>query len=284
MGSNLDRYFGRIGARVKVIRGSLVARRWSRFNPGGAVSTDQDQRIALDILQDKHGEYFEIRTAPGSDQELVVQHTEPEIRHLLLLSRQFDERGRPAAKQKFLCGHDERHWFVAAIPESAPVSTVESAMKALKPAEVRQREEDLGVSTRKSFRRRNAAFIRQGEWFFVPATAMSVDRKRILRNEPLSRGNGSKAHWAEECYRSGGETVYVSPAYPTGLTAADFAALPERERKMGQFRTMVRDAAVYVRGEISHPDHATIELDGWYRVLMNTENQAKAMRFVAFLD
>lgn len=47
---------------------------------------------------------------------------------------------------------------------------------------------------------------------------------------------------------------------------------------------MVRGAAVYGKGTVRHPDHATITLRGWHRVLMNTENQAQAMRHVAFLD
>ena len=38
--------------------------------------------------------------------------TRPNLRHLLLMSRNC----RTGAKEKFLCGHDERHWFVAAIP------------------------------------------------------------------------------------------------------------------------------------------------------------------------
>ena len=33
-----------------------------------------------------------------------------------------------------------------------------------------------------------------------------------------------------------------------------------------------------------HADHKTITLHGWHRVLMNTENQSRAMRNVAFLD
>jgi hypothetical protein len=35
---------------------------------------------------------------------------------------------------------------------------------------------------------------------------------------------------------------------------------------------------------IRHDDQATITLEGWHRVLMNTEGQSKAMRNVAFLD
>ena len=47
---------------------------------------------------------------------------------------------------------------------------------------------------------------------------------------------------------------------------------------------MKRDAAVYVRGEVRHPDHKTVYLEGWHRVFMNTENRSMAMRFLAFLD
>jgi len=279
VGSDLNRYFSRMGARVKLLEGVPVASRWNT-----ARSREEAPRIVLDIRQDKLGEYFEIRTAPGGTQEIVVLNVQPKEKHLLLLSRQFGEQGQFLAKQKFLCGHDERHWFVAAIPESEPVSTVAGAKIALKPEQVRTREEALGVSRKESFRRRNAAFVRQGEWFFIPEPGFKANPMLILRNEPLTRGNGGKPHWADECYRSGGETVYVSPKYPTGLTAGEFFRLPENERKQGNFRRMQRDATVHVRGEIRHPDHETVQLVGWHRVLMNTENRSRAMRFVAFLD
>jgi hypothetical protein len=47
---------------------------------------------------------------------------------------------------------------------------------------------------------------------------------------------------------------------------------------------MRRNAAVYVRGRISHPDHKAVVLDDWHRVLMNTEHEAPASRNVVFLD
>lgn len=103
-----------------------------------------------------------------------------------MLSRQFEVQGELLAKQKFLCGRDEKHWFVASIAENEPVSTVVGAKIALKPEEVRTREQALGVSRKESFGRRNAAYVRQGEWFFL--------------SEPR----------VKRCYRSGGETVYVS--------------------------------------------------------------------------
>ena len=277
MGSDLHRYFSRMGARLKVLEGEPVGRRW-----GIRRSREEAPRIVLDIRRDKHGEYFEIRTGPGSRQEIVVLNVQPREKHLLLLSRQFGEQGQFLAKQKFLCGHDERHWFVAAIPESEPVSTVAGAKIALKPEEVRTREGLLGISRKAGFARKNAAFIRQGEWFLVPAV-LKADPRLVLKNEPLSRGNGGKPHWAEECYRCRGDTVYVSARYPSGLTAEDYKKLPSSERNWG-FNIMKRDAAVYVRGKMSHPDHQTVTLHGWHRVLMNTENRSSAMRFLAFLD
>jgi hypothetical protein len=47
---------------------------------------------------------------------------------------------------------------------------------------------------------------------------------------------------------------------------------------------MARNPDVYVRGRVRHADHRTIFLNGWHRVLMNTEFQAQALRNVAFLD
>jgi len=47
---------------------------------------------------------------------------------------------------------------------------------------------------------------------------------------------------------------------------------------------MKRNASVYLRGKIEHPDHQTVALNGRHRVLMNTENRSVAKRFMAFLD
>jgi hypothetical protein len=47
---------------------------------------------------------------------------------------------------------------------------------------------------------------------------------------------------------------------------------------------MKRNAQVYVRGRIRHADHKSITLHGWHRILVNTENQFRAMRNAAFLD
>jgi hypothetical protein len=262
----LERAFARMGARVEF--GQLMRR--NRLS-GRLVSDD----LALDVRQDRHGEYFLISRAQASTTELVVLDVQPKDRHLLLLTRS------AAEKHRFLLGHDERHWFVAGIPESTPVSRVRDAKQALKPDFVQSSER--GVRTKYRDRRSNAARIRQGEWFFVPAPQVRVELLLVLRNEPIARGGG-KPHVCEELYRFGGETVYVSPGAPNGLTDEKYRALSEGERNRWNWRVMRRNPKVYVRGRVRHHDHKTVVLDGWHEVLSNTENLSHAMRNVAFLD
>src|SRR5262249_27476876 len=146
--------------------------------------------VAIDIDHDRDGEFFEFRVVPGSDPLIKVVHLQPEIRHLLLMTRD-SERGD---KHKFLCGHDERAWFVAAVPEVPGLASVGAAMEALKPGLVRQRQESLGIRPKNRNRRRNEAFLRQGEWFFIPSPNLNVNPKLVLQNEPLRRGGG-KPHF-----------------------------------------------------------------------------------------
>jgi hypothetical protein len=263
----LNRKFARIGARLK------VADRAGRFNrTSGAVS--------LDVQFDRDGEFFAIAQVPTAGAEISVLDVQPADRHLLLLVRDGKE------KSKFLCGHDERHWFVAGIPESAPVGTVRQAKEALKPLEVQTAQARKGLRAKARTRRKNAAYVRQGEWFFVPMPQLGMSEKESLRNEPLTRGNGGKPHWAEFCHRTGGEVVYVCNRYPGGISEARYGSIMARDpkAKTWNWRRMVRNPEVYVKGRIRHPDHATITLHCWHRVFMNTEGQSKAMRNVAFLD
>src|SRR5262249_33800283 len=127
---------------------------------------------------------------------------------------------------------------------------------------------------------------RRGEWFSRPAPGLRGDKNRVLGDEPLSRGDGRKPHRAEFCYRTGGETVYVCDRYPAGVGVGEYQQLLSSRPKARSWnwRPMRRNAAVYVKGRVSHPDHKTIGLDVWHQVVMNTENEARARRHVVFLD
>ncbi|MBX9624365.1 MAG: hypothetical protein K2X82_11205 [Gemmataceae bacterium] len=259
----LTKHFARIGARLKVPEPP----RWA-------------SAVALDVRTDARGEFFEVRPPAGEDPDLEAVDVRPESRHLLLLLR------RDGGKSKFLCGHDERHWFVAGVPEAAAAGTVRQAMDALKPGEVHAAQVAAGVRGEKRYRRKNAAYVRQGEWFFLPEPGMAVDPRLVLRDEPLTRGAGSKPHTLEFCYRTGGEAVWVCPRRPNGITEAEYRKLLSGNPHAARWgwRAMRRNPGVYVRGRVRHKDHATVTLNVWHRVVMNTEGQSRAMRNVAFLD
>lgn len=263
----LNTKFERIGARLKILQ-----RPTRRMRTPGLLS--------LDIGTDRLGEYFEITPQTGAFPEVEVIDVQPGDRHLLLLVRE------DQAKNKYLCGHDERHWFVAGIPETAPVGTVRQAKQALQPKEVQLAVARKRVSGNARNRRKNAAFIRQGEWFFLPMENLVIDEALLLCNEPLRRGNGGKPHWVDFCYRTGGEVVYVCNRHPNGVTESQYRTILSRngQSKTWGWRTMRRNPGVFVRGRVRHSDHATITLHGWHQVLMNTENESSAMRNVAFLD
>lgn len=273
---NLEMKFEKMGARVKVERLEANKRPTGRWSLSSGVPPQDSVR--LDVRKDKLGTFFDIKA--GINVDLEILDLKPKDRHLLLMTRSKD------GKSKFLCGHDERDWFVAAIPESSSASNVQTAMEALKPDTVKDAQKLKAVKSKDKKKRKTEAYLRQGEWFFIPKPNLEVDEKLVLPNEPLRRGR-SKPHKAEYLYRIGGETVWVNSAHPNGLTDKQYKILlktkPEETRKAG-FRTMVRDPKVYVKGKIRHSDHKTINLPFWHEVQMNTETKAKAMIQVAFLD
>src|SRR5258708_13304969 len=171
----LRRHYSRVGARLKV------------GGPGGR----QGEKVRIDVGRDRDGEFFDVRCQDGLMPEIL--DVQPAARHLVLMVRD------GSAKNKFLLGHDERHWFAAAVPGDN-VRDVRIAIDSLRPTEV----EGLNA-------------IRQGEWFFVPAPGVEVLASVIHRNERLSRGGGSKPHICEELMRRSGVAVMVSSAYPTGI-------------------------------------------------------------------
>jgi hypothetical protein len=249
--TDLTKGFAKMGARIRI-------------------SESPRAMLTVDIRRDRQGEFF-LLTKPAEADPHVLD-VRPKERHLLLM----------AEGSKFLCGHDERHWFVAAVPGGG-VTNVKAAMDALKPPQVWQAIRASGLRLGKRNRRKTEAFIRQGEWFFLPRPRMVVDQLWVMLDEPIRRGSG-KPHLCQYLYRTGGETVFVHRRHPNGLSAPEFARLSEDERSLRGWRRMQRDAAVYVRGAVRHPDHKTIHLPHWHQVVMNTESQAPSMRHVAFLD
>lgn len=243
-------------------------------------------RITIDILNDRKGERFSIRA--DKDVGLKVLDVRPKERHLVLAS---EENGRLT---RYLCGHDERHWFVAAVPGS--VTTVKQAKTALKPSEVRTAEKH---AKKRGGRRYGKKPLRQGEWFFVPA-GKSFPEESILKNEPIARMSGGRVndpHMVSELVRTGGYVVYEMQSVRShddrnkALKIIRNRTITEdvQDEVMLavpgiQWRSWVAEPEVYARGTVRHPDHSTLKLDGWHRVYMNTEPRARGAGSVLFVD
>lgn len=240
----LCRHFSRIGARVKI----------QNFE------TLQGRSVRINVERDRSGEFFDLRYDQGVAP--LVLDARPDVRHLVLMVRdgQF--------KNKFLLGRDEQHWFAAAVPGDF-VRDVRTAIQSLRPTELGDR-----------------SAIRQGEWFFAKESGVELKTAQIHKQEPLSRGAGSKPHVCQELARTAGVVVMVSSKYPTGIELAEYERLVTADPKVQKYgwRRMVRDATVYVRGAVRHPDHKTIHLDGWHRVYLNQERLARHAPQIAFLD
>jgi hypothetical protein len=258
---SIRRHFESMGARVRFRRREADVTWAHRRDFYG---------LAIDIAHDRGGSYFEIvlgRDAP----DLTVMQSRPKERHLLLYARDGN---------RFLCGHDERDWFVAAVPER--VSTVRGAMRALMPDSVRKAAH--GVSPVETSRRRNVVFKRQGEWFFVP-----VDREfpeeTIHRNEPIQRSLSSKPHICSELHRDGGQQVYL--VGHRMYTKEEYREHARRSEKFARRSKEIRvvNPEVYARGAVRHPDHATLRLDTWHRVHLSREKPVSLQSSVVwFID
>ena len=124
MAWSVQRDFRRIGARVQtvLVTDHHVARRPSgRFPP-----------VRITVARDRGGPYFLIERRWTVT--VNVAQVNAQERQLLLVADHF--RYGPQRYSRFLCGRDERDWFVTPLPMWARVWTIEAAWDALKPAPV----------------------------------------------------------------------------------------------------------------------------------------------------
>jgi hypothetical protein len=168
------------------------------------------------------------------------------------------------------------------------VKNVADALEALKPTRVHTKLAKAGVKAKDRNKRKNAAYIRQGEWFFIPCRNLVADNLIIHHDEPIQRGK-AKPHVCEELTRVGGFVVWTHPQWaPEGVGEEQANKINKQHGVIGhppaEWKIRVAEATVYVRGYVKHPDHATIHLQGWHRVYANTEDRSKAGANLRFLD
>lgn len=135
-------------------------------------------------------------------------------------------------KRHFLCGMDEAHLFIAELPRG--VSSVPLAREALRAPEVPSSHAIGGQPIR-----------RQGEWFFLPLSTSQVTAIEALARAGVVRRD-------------------IGIAQAAGLGRAG------RPHVADEVYVDLR-RVIFVRGHVRHPDHKTIELREWTRVVPNRE-------------
>ena len=255
--------FLRAGARVNIRQ--LNFQTSSRFQ----------RPMRIDIRPDEFGEYFDIQVA--SDVGLAALDIAPRDRHLLLAAWNM------FGVDRFLCGHDERHWFVAALPNEPLALNVEAAKDALKPRRVQRQERRR---RRGKHYRKTDVYIRQGEWFFIPCRHASIDRTRVVSDGLLRRAPASKPHICSFLFEDG-EREYECDRYPKlAFFESEYRHILRTRRKAKQWnwRALPFRPDVYVKGQVEHEDHSPLFLDVWHRVELNRETDKLTMSRMIYRD
>jgi hypothetical protein len=258
----LTKALQKIGARLKVVN-----RRGSR-NP-----------LRFNVGTDRQGEFFTLSVNEESEAaDVRIVGVDQNLAQALILVVTKDEKGKEQ-KEKLLLGHDERHWFVAGVPEKA--RNIKDAFKLLKPEAARLSQERTGVGGKALDKRKNKGFIRQGEWFFVPVQFEPDKKTHIYKNEPIQRAPGSSPHTVEKLVRMGGQQVYIlgSKIYTQEQKDAHIAA-----NGGGHFQARTQNATVFATGKVSHKDHKAVYLQGWHEVHLSREPGNTGRGAQGFLD
>lgn len=142
------------------------------------------------------------------------------------------EMWTPAEERRFLCGKDDVRLFIAQV--RGQVATVEEAHRTLRPARVPE------------------GAPRQGEWFFVaPTVEERAVFDQFLRERPRA----------------------VLQRRPIATSGRPHVAelLVKIDRRVKLFGRTRGEDWTFARGTIAHVGHNTMHLDGWHRVVRNTE-------------
>jgi hypothetical protein len=270
---SLVRHFGRIGATLEINERPIVPRARIAASNG----------YSIDVRNEGKKEFYLLEFDPkaADDLDFQVLNLRQDLRHLVLMAKRFDQE--QSQKEKFLCGHDERHWFVAGLRADAAVTDVGSAMESLKPRVAAAFQRINGVKKKDWNKRHNAGFIRQGEWFFLPRPQFQASNADfVLKDEPLSRGAGSKPHTVSEMIRSRGERVYWNRRTNQTMSVNQYERLVKtgKMKRSTDWQIQVMVTSVMVRGKVRHADHATIVLPFWHEVVMASEQNTASNRFL----
>jgi hypothetical protein len=153
----------------------------------------------------------------------------------------------PSAVRHFLMGVDERQLFMCQLPR--PASSVKQAMESLKsPTVILAEGKQLGRT------------LRQGEWFLLNPTS---DEEAVLKS--YLKGTLAVVH------KKANVGQYAGRRSGKPHVAEELVEIRDAEQVLEHgFRVRSRPA-VFIRGALRHPDHETLKLGAWRKVILNNE-------------
>ena len=234
---DLELWFNKARLPIKVEQNSI--------NNSNIASTNDIFQMSIETKGKKKGiEYFKLSKGHENNQvrvidvdckarQLILLVKEPErqykVRRWDYIKRDYVEEMQktPNNLRKLLCGFDEKHLFIAQLPDNQRVvNKIKDAHRILKPQIIAKNK------------KKNNRIKRQGEWFFIPIThkeqeLINLYQKNVLKKVRIGNGGGNP-HIANQLLR-------------------------------------IKDNT-FVKGKISHIEHKTLKMPGWFKVIKNLES------------
>ena len=226
--------------------------------------------VALVFVQVYRIAEFIFGDAGALDTHIHIGRVVDEWLETMLVIREFEEslddrspaaartRGRPEEQVPVRLRRAARVPSLRSPRPRTASSASSSAKDALQPEAAR--DAVARVRPRDRFRRRNAAYVRQGEWFFCPG-GRCVDEADMPSGRTASRGRGED-DLLEFAYRAEARRSLSTREHRAGISASRVrVALAPRSSGVAANRQMVRDPELYAKGFVRpQPDHNTIVL------------------------
>lgn len=241
---------------------------------------------------DQDGTVIEVLNADKDLAQLLLMVKEPKTTFEITISKaNYDASQRDGARRKpkllrrtktgmcvieqstdaqthfYLMGVDERQLFMAEV--RPPVTTVKNAHDRLRATTITTADIKKGEA------------IRQGEWFFVKATA---DENRAITESirGVRKANLGEKYWAQAAVKtktSIGEAMKVAQGNPhTCDEIIEIVQTEANKMTLGHGWPIRSRGEIFVRGAVRHKDHKTIVLAGWHKVIRNQEVSTQRQR------
>jgi hypothetical protein len=228
-------------AHVPLVLG-MPTRRWINRSDIFLVEVDHHRHSTAEFIRIHCGapdNLVLVIDADPSYQQVVLRVREPRREFIERETRadgkiKVHHRVTPVVTRHYLIGMDDGHLFIAELPHRGVINSVRDAHTLLKPIIVRERERTVTV-------------LRQGEWFFLPLTDAETRELATLQATDIAYTN-----------------VVLTVPKPHDPH-------PRHPPRMLNSHVAEYGLGAFVSGKVTHHQHRTLVLDGWYRVVHNTE-------------